>query len=265
MNLLAVLHRNRFINSLVKWSRINKFVDFCLSNHPLIRRTRTGLVYKVGDVPSMVVANEVFGPGAYAKAVKLIAPSTFVDLGANVGYFPVLVADVVNSRQIRGLCVEPNPSLRESAIFHITTNMLENVHFKEAAVGSDTSGAEIDFFINPSHIASSVFQKFNPLIPVGGKVQRIKVPALNVLEEWDRLFPKSRIDLLKIDIEGAEVDFLQSHSSFIERVDSVIIEWHAWVTSLHEVSRLMERYGMVLEEVYDEDQHAGTVLFRRKN
>ncbi|MGD0885157.1 MAG: FkbM family methyltransferase [Thermodesulfovibrionales bacterium] len=89
------------------------------------------------------------------------------------------------------------------------------------------------------------------------------MPVLELPEEWDRFFPGERVDMLKIDIEGAEIDFLQSHSSFLKRVDSIVIEWHAWITSLPEVRAILERNGFLLKDTYNEDQHAGTALFRK--
>ncbi len=264
MKILERAHRNRLINSFVKWFRINRLCDGYLSRFPVIRKTSTGLIYKVESVPSLIVANEIFGTGAYAKAIEAVAPSTFVDLGANVGYFPVAVASLTRSRGIRGLCVEPNPALRDSVMFHIEANKLENVHFRQGAVGP--RGAEcrsVDFFINPSHIASSLSGRFNPLVPVGGKSQRIRVPLLDLPEEWNLIFPGDRVDLLKIDIEGAEMDFLQSHASFLERVDAIVMEWHNWTTSFSEVRALLERSGILLQELYKDDQHAGAGLFRR--
>jgi hypothetical protein len=73
------------------------------------------------------------------------------------------------------------------------------------------------------------------------------------------------VDLLKIDIEGAEMDFLRSHSLFLERVDAIVIEWHNWITSLPGVRRLLEQRGFLLQNLYNEDQHAGTALFSRRH
>ena len=266
MNILERAHRNQYINSFVKWSRANRLVDFYLARFPLVRRTSTGLTYKVGSVPSLVVANEIFGAGDYVKAIEAVAPITFVDLGANVGYFPIAVANQVRSRSIKGLCVEANPSLCDSLAFHIAVNNLENVHFRQGAVGlRGTPHREVDFCISPSHIASSISGRFNPLVNIGGQCRRIRVPVLELPEEWDRIFPDDRVNLLKIDIEGAEIDFVRSHSSFLERVDAIVIEWHNWVTSLHEVRAILERSGILMQELYKEDQHTGTALFRRKH
>jgi FkbM family methyltransferase len=201
MKILEILRRNRAVNALVKWSRIDRLIDLCLSRFPLVRTTPNGLQYQISSASSLIVANEIFGMDCYGKAIRAVAPKTFIDLGTNVGYFPVAVAEPLRSQGFKGLCVEPNPSLSDSVRFHITTNRLENVHFRQGAVGLRGASRETDFYINPSHIASSLSNRFNPLLPVVGKTKRITVPMIDLPKEWDSLFPSERINLLKIDIE----------------------------------------------------------------
>lgn len=263
MNLLETLRRNRLINSLVKWIRLNTLFDIYLARFPLVKRTTQGLLYRICSVPALVVANEIFCLDGYKKSIESVSPTTFVDLGANVGFFAVSIADIVKSRGIKGLCIEANPELCANIEFHVKVNNLDNVHVRHGAVGPRNSPAEVDFFVNPSHIASSLSGMFNPLLPVGGKYKQIRVPVIRLPEEWDTIFPGERINLLKIDIEGAEIEFLQSHSQFLELVDAIVIEWHAWITSLSEVKSLLEQHGFSLIDVYEDDQHAGTALFKK--
>jgi len=248
---------------LVKNLRINRLADTYLGRFPIKRRTPSGLVYEVDSVPSLVVANEIFSTDAYVKPVARIQPKTFVDLGSNVGYFPLLVAEVMRSRSIKGLCIEPNPQLHPRIEFHLRANGLGDVHSLRGVVGDNHSGPEVDFFLNPSYIASSLTGEFNPLLLVGGRVQKIKVPVIDLAQEWRRHFGAERIDLIKIDIEGAEIAFLKAHSSFLKGVGAVLIEWHSWVTTLEEVSSVLGLSGFALESVGQVDRHAGTAVFRR--
>jgi FkbM family methyltransferase len=264
LNILEKLRRNRLVNSVVKRSRADKLIDWYLSRFPVRMRTSSGLVYKIESIPSLIAANEVFAADSYGRAIRIVAPETFVDLGANVGYFPVAVAEATGSRRVKGLCIEPNPALTESLLFHIRENRLENVQTKRGAVGFSDAGGEVDFFINPSHIASSLSPDYNPLLPVIGESRKIRVPALVVSEEWNRVFPGRRVNLLKIDIEGAEVPFLRGQSAFLTQVDAILIEWHLWVTDRNEIVALLERNGFMLHLVFDEDQHAGTALFLKR-
>lgn len=263
MNLLRTLHRSPLVNTLVKKLRINRVADCYLGRFPLRKKTPSGLCYRVDSVPSLVVANEIFATDVYAKPVATARPQTFIDLGSNVGYFPVLIAEVMKSRSIQGLCVEPNSQLHALSEFHRAANGLTEVHLLKGAVGAGRGG-EVQFFLNPSHIASSLTGNFNPAVPVGGPAVKIRVPMIDLDREWQSRFGDARVGLLKIDIEGSEIEFLKAHANFLKRVDAVLIEWHLWVTTLDEVTGILSAPHFSLETVCHADQHAGTAFFRRR-
>ena len=263
MNWIGALQRNRVANSLVKTLRIHRLADFGLNRHPLKRKTAHGFTYCVESTASLVVAKEIFDTDMYARAVALVQPVTFIDLGANVGFFPVLLAEVMQPRHIKGLCIEPNPHLHSAVEFHLRQNSLDGVHLVRGAVTAGGDAATIDFYLHPSHIASSVSGDFNPWVAVGGKVERVKVAVINLAAEWARHFPNERVNLLKIDIEGAEAGFLRSNASFLTCVDAILIEWHKWVTTLDEIKEVLRAGKFGLDTIADEDSHVGTALFRR--
>ena len=263
MNLIGALQRNPLINSLVKTLRLHRIADAWLGRFPLRTRTASGCVYCVDSISALVVAREIFSTDVYAAPVAQVRPVTFIDLGSNVGYFPVLVAEVMRSRAIKGLCVEPNPHLHRLAEYHVAENALTNVHLVKGAVGTDGVIGQADFFLNPSHIASSLSGDFNPHVAVGGAVEKIQVPVIDLAAEWEKRFGSERVGLLKVDIEGSERDFLRSHAGFLERVDAILVEWHKWVTTCEEITGLLQPCGFDLAAVCDEDRNAGTALFRR--
>ena len=71
-------------------------------------------------------------------------------------------------------------------------------------------------------------------------------------------------DLLKIDIEGSEMNFLQAEASFLTRVQSVLIEWHKWRVSLKDVTDFLARNGLVYVKTLEENENMGTAFFRRR-
>ncbi len=264
MNLVGALQRNPLVNSAVKTLCIHRVADAWLRRFPIRTRTASGSVYIVDSVSALVVAREIFSTDVYAGPVAELRPKTFVDLGSNVGYFPVLVADVTRSREIRGLCVEPNPQLQPLAQKHLRENSLGRVHLLAGAVGAVGSNEDTDFFLNPSHIASSLRSSFNPHVALGGKVEKIRVPLIDLDQEWQRHFAHERVGLLKVDIEGSELEFLRSHARFLERVDSILVEWHKWVTTREEIVACLAPRGFALHSVRHEDLNAGTALFLRR-
>src|ERR1035437_2657220 len=111
MNWIGALQRNRVANSLVKTLRIHRLADFGLNRHPLKRKTAHGFTYCVESTASLVVAKEIFDTDMYARAVALVQPVTFIDLGANVGFFPVLLAEVMQAPPHQRALYRTEPSL----------------------------------------------------------------------------------------------------------------------------------------------------------
>ena len=263
-NLAFSLSRSRWLNAAIKNLGINRVVDWALAIRPLHKTTSHGFRYDVSSVPSLVVASELFSSNSYADAVRRVNPRTIVDLGANVGYFPVLVADITNSRAVRGIVVEPNPALIPSIANHLKANGLSQVRVIEAAVATGSTDQKIDFYINPSHISSSVSGVFNPLYPTGGRVRKISVPVVDIAAAWRQHFPdEPRVDLLKVDIEGAEMDFLRGNRPFLDSVQAVLIEWHKWICSFSDVSGILKEYGFGIESIYVDDEDTGIAYFMR--
>jgi hypothetical protein len=89
-------------------------------------------------------------------------------------------------------------------------------------------------------------------------------PLINSLVKKLRVNRDARVDLLKIDIEGSEIEFLRAHGVFLERVDAVLIEWHLWGTMLPEATGILNASHFSLETVCPAEQHAGTAFFRRR-
>jgi FkbM family methyltransferase len=141
----------------------------------------------------------------------LNAASTIVDLGANEGEFSALVRARYHCRVV---AVEANPNLLERI------RAVPGVEVVHAAV-TDQSG-EIELFLSDNIEASTV-------LGTGGadvNGQRVRVPA-RTLEQVLSERGIERVDLLKVDIEGAEVGVvLNSPEAVLRRIDQITMEFH---------------------------------------
>ena len=127
-------------------------------------------------------------------------------------------------------------------------NDLSDLKIVRGAVGSRLSG-EAEFHVNSSHIASSLSGQFNPRAgrPRPQTIERVSY--VDVLKEWRKYFGDQDIDLMKVDIEGAEIDFLSAHSDLLARTSNVIVEWHKWIVDYATLDEVMRRHGFLLDEV----------------
>ena len=139
---------------------------------------------------------------ALQRVVKGLLPpgGVLVDIGANVGFFSLLGATVVGPSG-RVFAVEPYPPNFSILQEHIALNHFTNVHAHPIAV-SDQPGS-LRLYAPPP----DAHREFNVSIVNSPSAAAFDVPAKTLdqcLAEWG----VSSIDLMKVDVEGAEAKVL---------------------------------------------------------
>jgi FkbM family methyltransferase len=128
-------------------------------------------------------------------ARTLLPPGgTFLDVGAHAGYFSLLASDRVGPAG-RVYAVEPNPGTFAALRTHLTTNRIGNVHAVMCGL-ADRAGSI------PLHAPPSCLD-YNATVLPRADWTRVDVPA-RTLDDCVREWRADRIDLMKIDVEGAE-------------------------------------------------------------
>ena len=154
--------------------------------------------------------------------------STVLDLGAHKGEFSARIRERFSCRCI---AVEANPALVEK----IRTN--KGIEVEWAAV-TDHEG-EIDFILSENPEASTVMKN-------GGSSsasRQLKVPA-RTLESLLKQFNTTHIDVLKLDVEGAEVPIiLSTPDRILQSIDQITVEFHDFcgLISSEQLSSVCER------------------------
>jgi FkbM family methyltransferase len=118
---------------------------------------------------------------------------TFVDVGANVGYYSLLAASRVGPEG-RIFALEPSPVAAQRLKATVQENRLENVRVVQA--GLSDRPAEVLLFVPPG-------DNHTPSMLGGEGCSAIPVPVRTLddcLAEW----PLDCVDLLKVDVEGYE-------------------------------------------------------------
>ena len=155
----------------------------------------------------------------------------FVDVGANVGGYSVGLA----SRFGLVVAVEPSPEARRILRRNMELNRLSNIRVVDKAVSSQRGPVRL------FHAKRLVNYSISHPSTSYSEVETVTLGEL--------LAEHETVDVLKVDVEGAELDVIQSGLRFITRVKYVIVE----VRTQHEeeVTRLLSLRGFertVLEE-----------------
>jgi FkbM family methyltransferase len=154
------------------------------------------------------VFNEIFVHRAYA--VGIADAEYVVDAGAHIGCASLFFSHLFPHARI--IAIEP-----DSANFELLTRNL--AHF-DAAV--PVKGA---LWSHSTRVAIKNPQKATWSYRVVESSSASAVPAYSVLDVMEQ-FHLPRIDVLKIDVEGAEIEALQDAKRWIHRVGMLIVEVH---------------------------------------
>jgi FkbM family methyltransferase len=172
----------------------------------------------------------------------LAKPAVIADFGAHRGeFFAALRSEYSISR---ALLVEANPALAESLkkTFGNQTNVLH-----AAVVGGNNKGPVV-FTCSTNPEASSIFREWAAGCGIADQVDVPAIDLSNVLRELG-----GRVDLVKFDIEGAEVDVLKTASANdLASCAQLTVEFHEKGPPLtrRDVDRVCQRlrsegYGVV--------------------
>ncbi|MBG0787300.1 MAG: FkbM family methyltransferase [Anaerolineaceae bacterium] len=137
---------------------------------------------------------------AFEREIK---PGTVMyDIGANVGYFSLLAAELAGPEG-QVYAFEPLPRNVEFLEKHIKINKCNNIEIVEAAVSDHSGEAHFDLGASTAmgHIAES------------GGIQ-VKMVALDEMLAAGELRPP---DYMKVDVEGAEYEALKGARNLLEK------------------------------------------------
>ena len=143
------------------------------------------------------------------------------DCGSNVGtscaYFKMIYPNSVIK------AFEAEQGIADLLKTNIKNNGLTNIQVIEKAVWTDNNG--VDLSVEGAD-GSSVYLSEN--------VKRIDAVRLK-----EMLDSESKVDMLKMDIEGAENDVILDCGDSLKVVDNIFIEYHAYTNSKQKLSELL--------------------------
>lgn len=172
----------------------------------------------------------------------LSAGATVVDVGANIGFFSLLSAQLVGQHG-RVLAIEPHPLNFDTLRSTIARNGLTQV--KPIAIGLDRAAGRgevrmLDQSIYPNRAAS-----MHESAEGGG--HQVTTRSLDALLKEEGV---DVVDLLKIDVDGLESRVIEGASDSLKhgRIRNVIIEFSShWLqasgTSEQAMTRVLHDYG----------------------
>jgi FkbM family methyltransferase len=149
---------------------------------------------------------------------KLKPEDTFIDVGTHIGWYSLNAAQVVG---IKGKVVafEPNPACIDVMEKNVKLNKLSNLVLEKIAL-SDKEG-EFDFWIGDD-MGGSFIKENTQRLTVDRKIKKVKVKAMT-LDAYCKKHQVKNITLMKIDVEGAEMQVLKGAKNTLKKFEPDLI------------------------------------------
>ena len=169
----------------------------------------------------------IFWMGYYSREIAhllnhLLKPGMVVlDVGANIGEITLLAAQRVRPEG-RVFSFEPMDKISKQLEWHVKTNQLHHVSIQKIALG-DTIANNIPIYLSCGQVVEDENGGLGSLY--GGYQGQNPVQHISVttLDDWQSKQRLERIDLIKIDIEGAELACLKGAKKSIQQYRPKII------------------------------------------
>jgi len=191
------------------------------SGRPLMIQGHKMFLAPKGRYPSPDMVVDRYEPATTKLFEQSLRPGmVFVDIGANVGYFSLIAANLVGSAG-KVYAFEPAPENHAVLRRNIELNGYSNIQPVEKAVShkSETTLLYLSALDSGSHSLSQEAAR-----GIEGDFVQVSTTTLDSFFEGEA-WPN--VDLVKIDVEGGELGVLEGMDRFFERITSLkmIIEY----------------------------------------
>ena len=236
--------------------------DYFINLYPLYMSTRSSLKVAIANRSEIQLYQQIFVKDIFnLENLPLVLPikqPVVFDLGANCGFFSLRILDIYPDAKIYAF--EPQHSLVKSFNNCINQNQLsDKVEIRQTAVG-DTNGKSI-FYENRSPISASLVKE---------KVSRRSIRKKYEIDHItvDQFCSDSNIsciDILKIDVEGSEIDVLKGANDIMNTVKVLFIEVHPPFATANQIENILNQYNLVRDKTLERAQTNDHDLVFTKN
>ncbi len=246
----------QFVRSFRNWKDIWSAYRISAASPPLEFRDGTVLHHGPDDDP-IYLFREIFVDDCYLGGgfYEPRPDDTIVDVGANIGAFALRIE--AQARGARVHCFEPGTAARETLERNVAANGLgEFVAVYPFAVSDRRGTIELTRTDSPMH--RSIF--VNDYAQGGAETVEM-IPLAEAIE----LAGSARVDLLKVDVEGAEIEIVEGMDAAAwGKVERAVIEFHDFFRPgcRERVTRALGAAGFDRIEAIEEPTMAGLGLIR---
>ena len=227
--------------------------------------TASGIGLRLASYNEWIIYNEVFVDAEYDAAIAAALanhassrPLRIVDLGANVGFFTLRVFDRLRAAGLKdALCtvtaIDAHPGVLEvlRTRIHVDNPLADRVQIVAGLVGR--SSGEARFYPSAdSPGESSIARRTGH----GG----MDLAFIDLVRLFDAV---PEIDLLKCDVEGAELSVIEHYPNVLAKTRVAVFEIHHDLCPVDRCRELLRASGLTTERVLRDRGDCSLRLYAR--
>jgi len=204
-----------------------------------------------------------YEPNVGAAIKSNLSPgSIFFDIGANVGWFTLFASKIVGPLgQIYSF--EPSPDVYARLSENVRD--LKNVHTFQYGIGN--KDGELEFASQGDSSAASFVEAVTEINKNYHPDTPIRKPCVEIRKLDSLLSQVKRPDLVKIDVEGFELEVLKGASNLLSQRPVLIVEIHPPQLKLSdgsemEIFHLLESFGYSCDVIDRNPNSLYTIIAR---
>jgi FkbM family methyltransferase len=191
--------------------------------------------FDVPDLPSFIWQFKELWTDEIYKFQSTTEKPIIFDCGANIGMSCLYFKTLFPNAKIKAF--EADPMIANILERNLSKNGINDIEIINKAVWIDNNGIE---FGSEGADGGSINSSDN-------KIQIDSIRLKDLLED------EVKIDLLKIDIEGAEYHVLKDCSNSLNNVEKLFVEYHSWNNEHQKLSEILEIFERNGFRYYIED------------
>ncbi len=215
-----------FIIDLYLWGRLNKdekHIQRELKRLKKTERFQVGYTDILGSESKLMyvdslsfsfIYNEIFVNQIYQFLSSKTNPY-IIDAGANIGLGLIYFKSIYPNSEI--IAFEPDEKVFKALEYNVSSLQLKNITLVKKALWDKVT--ELNFYSEGADGGRLANEQ--------DTAQIIKIQT-TVLSDY---LKERKVDLLKIDIEGAELSVLRESRNYLKNVENIFVEYHSFKNS----------------------------------
>jgi len=224
-----------FENTLIFFgSQWRKYYFYLQNKLPflLAEVRQKGLIikYRRGTIDDLILEEVLRNGGYLIEDLELEKTATVLDIGAHIGCFTARVAKMVTDGKV--FSFEPQADNFRILKRNVRLNNLSNVYLFKKALAASQGLRKL--YLSPQNTGGHSIQQ--------RRSNRFALVDCMTLEQVFISNQINKVNLLKLDCEGAEYEILHGTSkSYLDRIDKIVLEYHDFEGTSNDI-RELEKY-----------------------